>query len=119
MSQVINEITNWFESQKGSTFTIQKQELSIGLHQVIDNDELEFKLDKIEINTNAQSELDHYIAAQEIALYGDGTLHSDQGAFELPQKVFMIPLSQNISIRKVENGLQINTEKANYSFQMH
>lgn len=117
MSQVINEITNWFEAHKGNTLSIRKQELSIGLQQVTDQDELELKLDKIEINSNVQSEIDDYIAAQELALYGNGQLKSDHGITELPQNVYTIPLSQNISTRKVENGLQINTEKANYSIQ--
>jgi hypothetical protein len=119
MSQVIDEITNWFEAQKGNTLTINKRELSIGLQQVMDNDELELNLDKIEINTNTQSKIDDYIGAQELALYGNGKLQSDQGITVLPDNVYTIPLTKNLTTRKVENGLQINTERAKYSFQLH
>lgn len=117
MSQLINEITKWFEAQKGSTLTIHKRELSIGLQQIIDKDEVELKLEKIEINNNPQSQVDHYIAAQELALHGHGKLHTDNGLAELPRNVYKIPLTKNMTIRNDKNGLQLNTEKAEYSFE--
>jgi hypothetical protein len=119
MSHVIKEITNWFEAQKGQILMIEKRELSIGLQQISDLDQLELSLDKIEINANEESQVDDYIAPQELSLYGHGTVVSDGREAKLPQNVFKIPLTHNITTRKVENGLQINTERAEYSFYPH
>ncbi|MCL7747261.1 hypothetical protein [Halalkalibacter alkaliphilus] len=113
MAQQLHELSEWFESHKGETLLIRKNELSTGLQQIFDIDQVTLQLDHISVVKN-DSNIDDYIPSQELVLHGEGSIKSAEGMKDLPQNAYEIPLFGRIVTTKEANGLKLETEKALY-----
>ncbi|WP_227934920.1 hypothetical protein [Alkalihalobacillus deserti] len=113
MAQDIEELSSWLESHKGETLTIHKGELSTGLQQIFDIDQVTLKLDHISLVSNEEN-IDDYIPQQELILHGQGNINSEEGKKDLPQDAYEIPLTGNVITSNEGNALKIETEKAVY-----
>jgi hypothetical protein len=113
MTQEIQELSNWLESHKGETLVIRKGELSTGLQQIFDIDQVTLELDHISLVSNNEN-VDDYIPEQELILHGEGNILSEEGTKELPQNAYEIPLFGHVTTSNEMNGLKVETEKAVY-----
>ncbi|GAE26963.1 hypothetical protein JCM9140_3073 [Halalkalibacter wakoensis JCM 9140] len=113
MTQPIHDLSQWLESQKGETILIRKNELSTGLQQTFDIDQVTLQLDHITVITNDQN-IDDYIPSKELVLHGEGHIKTAEGMKELPQNAYEIPLFGKIATTNGTNGLKVETEKATY-----
>lgn len=117
MTQEIEELSNWLESHKGEKLIIHKGELSTGLQQIFDIDQVTLALDHISLVSN-DNQVDDYIPPKELILHGQGNIRSVEGIEDLPQDAYEIPLFGSI-ITSIENdGLKIETEKAIYKLMI-
>ncbi|GAE33362.1 hypothetical protein [Halalkalibacter akibai] len=62
MAQEIQDLSNWLESHKGETLVIQKGEVSTGLQQIFDTDQVTLELNHISIVSNNGSIDDIYLS---------------------------------------------------------
>ncbi|KHF41899.1 hypothetical protein [Halalkalibacter okhensis] len=118
MTQHLDELSEWFESHKGETLLIRKNELSTGLQQIFDIDQVTLQLDRISV-VNNDSNIDDYIPSQELILHGEGNIKSAEGMKNLPQNAYEIPLFGRVVTSKENQGLKLETEKAIYEIYPH
>ncbi|MFC0558011.1 hypothetical protein [Halalkalibacter alkalisediminis] len=117
MAQDIEELSNWLESHKGNTLLIRKEELSTGLQQIFDIDQVTLALDHISLISN-ENNVDDYIPKQELILHGHGNIQSQNGMKDIPQEAYEIPLLGDIVTTNEKDGLKVETEKAVYKFMI-
>ncbi|MDT8862910.1 hypothetical protein N0O92_22305 [Alkalihalobacillus sp. MEB130] len=120
MTQDIHELSNWLESHKGERLLIRKNELSTGLQQIFDIDQVTLNLTHISVVEN-DSNIDDYIPSQELILHGEGSIKSAEGMKDLPQNAYEIPIYGKVVTTKDQNGngLKLETEKAIYEIFPH
>jgi hypothetical protein len=118
MSVDIHELSEWLESHKGKTLLIKKGELSAGLQQVFDIDQVTLQLDHITVVSNEQN-VDDYIPNQELILHGNGSIQGPEGEKPLPQNAYEIPLYGKVHSMNEKDRLRVETEKAVYDINLH
>ncbi|MBU9711420.1 hypothetical protein [Evansella tamaricis] len=117
MIHPIFELTEWLEGKKGNTILINKGEFLTGMQEISDSDQIKLFLDNVTIKTIERHDQDDYLADQELILYGDGKIISDEGEFDLPQSVYEIPLMGNLKMEHEDNGVLVTTERATYTIR--
>ncbi|MBU9722925.1 MULTISPECIES: hypothetical protein [Bacillaceae] len=117
MAHSIFELTEWLESQKGKTLLINKGELLTGKNKIFDNDQIKLSLTDMSVKNIERHDEDGYLADQELILYGDGTIMSDEGEFDLPQSVYEIPLVGSVHMEQEKGAVKVETEKAVYTIK--
>ncbi|ADU29059.1 hypothetical protein [Evansella cellulosilytica] len=118
MIHPIFELTEWLESHKGTTMTIEKQELETGTNEVFDHDRAQLQLNEISVRNLKKHDEDDYLADQELILHGEGNIHTDQGEMELPQNAYEIPILGEVKTENSENGMKVTTGKAIYTITL-
>lgn len=114
MSEMMNELESWLETQKGSSIRIRKEERLTGKQEIFDIDEIKLQLDTISIREIEAPDPDDYLSNQELVLRGEGSIYSDQGKERLPQDTYEIPLDSKVVTRKEGTGYIVETETAIY-----
>ncbi|MBP3951308.1 hypothetical protein [Bacillus suaedae] len=117
MDNHIEQLRQWLESQKGSTLSIEKQEITTGKEDLFDIDHVTFKLDHISLVSNGEDPIDDYLATDEVILHGEGTIMSDEGTVTIPQHAFEIPLKGEVTSSLDQNQLNLQTEQAIYKMK--
>lgn len=115
MNEEIQGLTDWFESQKGNTIVIKKEEYSIG-HNHTHINEAELLFEKVAIKQIEREDPDGYLANHEIILHGEGKIRTDKGEIPIPQSVYEIPIYNDLTVQTISDGITAKTEKAKYTF---
>lgn len=108
----VQELCNWFEDHKHKSILIEKQEQD-------DLDKVELEVQEVGLLDQAVTD-DDYIPSYAVVLRGMGTIQNRDGEMvRLPQDYYEIPLDGHYE-GTVESGkLELQTERAHYSIQLH
>ncbi len=118
MGHSITELTDWLQEIKGSTVFIKKEELSTGLNEVMDTDEVKLSLEGVTLRESMDEHIDDYLENQELILQGTGSIKSDNGEAQIPNDMYEIPLAGAVSVTKEGDSIKVETEKAAYTFKV-
>ncbi|MDQ0339149.1 hypothetical protein J2S00_001935 [Caldalkalibacillus uzonensis] len=118
MNDNVQQLTEWFNANRGQQLLINKEELEVGTGQVSDHDQVRLWLEKVTLRQLEKEDAEHYLASQEVLLYGRGIVHSEAGEAPLPQQVYEIPLQGHINLSHQERNMRIQTERARYTIQV-
>lgn len=118
MGHSITELTDWLQEIKGKTVFIKKEELSTGLNEVMDTDEVKLSLEGVTLRESMDEHIDDYLENQELILQGTGSIKSDNGEAQIPNDMYEIPLAGPVSVTKEGESMKVETEKATYTFKV-
>lgn len=84
--------------------------MQIGSDKIADDDYVEMCLEDVSVRSPGYTDSDSYVARQELVLHGHGRI----GDSSIPQDAYEIPIVGRFSARPLENGVDIETERALY-----
>ncbi len=114
----MEQVSEWLEQLKGQSLLIYKEEIATGKQEVMDIDQVSFKLDSVSFNRNRHANIDDYLAFKEIVLYGQGTIQTDQGESGLPERAYEIPLTGDFKTEKNADNMRVETDQAIYTISV-
>lgn len=110
--QIIEQVTDWMQSQNRSSYLISKEEEG-------DLDQVALELSQISLGKLEVPDPDGYLAPQTLLLHGKGTVLNGPSQGPLPQDVFEIPLFGTWVTQDKGDHFLIQTERGVYTIQPH
>lgn len=106
----IEQVTGWLESHLHHSLRITKQEDG-------DIDRIQLHLNRVSIGHLQQKDPEGYVAKDAVLLHGEGTIQSDQGQAHVPLNVYEIPWTEQVQLKKDDQHMVIETERATYTLE--
>ncbi|MBP1153726.1 MULTISPECIES: hypothetical protein [unclassified Paenibacillus] len=108
MNLELEQMTQWLEQCRGQQLLIEKREQD-------DRDLIKLRLERVSLGHPALAHADDYIAESELVLHGVGSIIFTHDHSRLPENQYEIPLLGNWRGSVQEDGLQLVTDRAEYT----
>lgn len=107
MDSFIDQAVDWLHPYVGKEIDIIKEEDG-------DQDRIRLHLERVSFGENQFEDIDGYVAKQAILLHGEGAIVQANSDATLPQRVYEIPITEEMRITLGINAITFHSDRALY-----